>query len=205
MAAVLCLVSALCSSSFAQTPTRVDQSLQDRQALIEAAVKQLTAEAKEIDQLEEPDVKPVFTRPHPLLRNWDPDMGELVLKRMSQKLTGNDYRDTYIRWHLIEPVKAMLTDRFEQFKQTGEHKLPDDTSKLLFQLVAAMPDQIRNKWQDSEKWVPEDLAGRYWQPSQSEPGADRIPAVREGVLRRRGAESRSLSPARPNSKPLSRR
>lgn len=90
--AIAFLVLAFAPCAFAQTA-------------LDTAVEKLLAEAKALDELEEPTNPPVFERPHPAVEGISGEHAAAVLDRMSEKFTGNEYRDAYIRWHLMEVVK----------------------------------------------------------------------------------------------------
>ncbi len=82
----------------------------DASAAFDDAVAQLTAEADRLDQLDATPA-PHFTRPHPGLQGRQLEFAPLALDRIPQPFTGNAYHDAYVRWHLIETVKAWLDDR----------------------------------------------------------------------------------------------
>lgn len=147
------IVLTACPST-AQTTSQTAPTIGDQQAEIEAAIRRLTAEAEGIDRIERPEFDPVFERPHPALRDFTPDMGELVLRRMTQPLTGNDHYDIYIRWHLIEPVKSMLADRFDQYKQTGERQVSKQVDEQIIRLLRSLTAPVRIERFENEHWVP---------------------------------------------------
>lgn len=128
---------------------------------LEAVVEQLIAEAKELDELRDPAVPPVWRRPHPQMAAWDPQMGRPVLERLTQKFTGNDYRDSYVRWHLMWAVQRLLEVEFDQFRRTGRHSVPDDVGPRFVKLVQAMPEEIRGAYRLWYRHEPEDIASQY--------------------------------------------
>jgi hypothetical protein len=92
-----------------------------RTALINKAVDQLKLEALALDDFKALPTAantPKFARPHPLIKDFTEDMCLDVLDRMAQNFTGNEYRDTYIRWHLLWALdKATIDDRSEMGKR----------------------------------------------------------------------------------------
>ena len=83
----------------------------DFQAELDAAVKQLRVESENLDKAEPAaDVKPKYDRPHPLVRGWGPDRAAAVLKTITDKHSGDDQRDAYLRYHLIYVVEKHLID-----------------------------------------------------------------------------------------------
>ncbi len=137
-------------------------------AEVEKLVKQLIAEAEQLDVFEKPSPRPVFTRPHRMVRDMSVDLAPTMLKRMTGKLTGNDYRDTYIRWHMIWLVNEMLDDAFASYRQTflatgdREFSIPPDTSDRIVRLIKAMPGPLQYTFRNTTRWVPPDIAGRYF-------------------------------------------
>jgi hypothetical protein len=115
-------------------------------AALEAAIQQLVAEARELDEFEQPKMPPVYTRPHPKLRGLNPEAVSAMLQRMTGSFTGNAYRDTYIRWHLMAVVQ-----KIEQVK------LRDDGPRLV-SLVKQMPPALRVEHKQEWQWNDADLA-----------------------------------------------
>lgn len=120
-------------------------------AALSAAVEKLLIEAKELDELESPKNPPVFTRPHPALVGIGSDQAAAVLDRMAEPFTGNEYRDTYIRWHLVEVLK-----------QADAGSLRRQTQRII-KLLNAMPGPLQlpllQEWKDE----PQEIANRYHQ------------------------------------------
>lgn len=116
---------------------------------LESAVKQLTAEAKELDQFEDPKVTAVFTRPHPALTDIGGDYADEVLSRMARPFTGNEYRDTYIRWHLIDVVK-----------RAPEGEMRKSGQKIIA-IINQMPDALQADMKDEWRAEPEEIWREY--------------------------------------------
>ncbi|MEX0778079.1 MAG: hypothetical protein WD042_20435 [Phycisphaeraceae bacterium] len=117
---------------------------------IDAAVKMLTEEAMDLDAAGKPEHPAHFDRPHPALKAWTPDMAPLVLQRMQGKFTGDDHRDTYIRWHLLWVLqKAEQQDK----RQMG---------KELVKLAQMLPGPVDVKERPEHRYEPPEIASRYF-------------------------------------------
>lgn len=120
-------------------------------AQINDIVKQLTAEASqiEVEKVEDTKINPVFDRPHPLVKNLPPDAAPLVLRRILTSFTGDIYGDAYVRWHLMESVKAATP------KDLREH------SSTLANMLRNMPPTLwlpgKREFQDE----PQEIASRW--------------------------------------------
>lgn len=123
------------------------------QEKIDAAVARLIAEAEQVDQFDNPKAKITSSRRHPVVRELGPEAGQAVLRRMVQPLTGNIYRDTYIRWHLMPPVQAMLDEHFEQFVKTGKQGLPSQVSKNLVELLQMTRGDVGLERKPQRPWT----------------------------------------------------
>lgn len=128
----------------------------ERNDKIDAAIRQLRKEADDLDKTEGEVVTPVFTRPHPELKSFGSDMSMAVLLKMTGRLTGNQFRDTYIRWHLMAVVK----------------KLPEEerveSAKSLQRLVRDMPDSsVPAKEVPDHHYEPPEIAGKYFSLANS--------------------------------------
>lgn len=88
----------------AQPPAQHNALDQPQAQKLEKAVQALMAEAAQLQE-NQPKVKPRFDRPHPALADLGPRMARPVLDRMVEPFTGDEYGDTYVRWHLMELVK----------------------------------------------------------------------------------------------------
>ena len=74
-------------------------------ARIQEGVTRLIEDAGLIEDFNPKGPLPHLRRPHPALAGWDVSMVGDVLDRMLESFTGNAYRDTYIRWHLMWVVR----------------------------------------------------------------------------------------------------
>lgn len=125
----------------------------EQATMVQAAIKQLLAEARELDDLKQPKTTAVFTRPHPSLKGWGPEMANEALSRMLDSFTGNDYRDTYVRWHLMAVVKtASQSDR----RNHGDRLV------TLIKKAAAMDDLKAQAEQPEYTPEPADVAAKWW-------------------------------------------
>jgi hypothetical protein len=117
---------------------------------ITKAIQQLVLEAKDLDVLTKPTNPAVFSRPHPTLRGLGPEASLEALNRMLTGFTNNEYRDTYIRWHLAEVVKkAAQSDR-------------EETGKRLVKLVKQMPGPLAVKEVTDHRYEPKEVAEQYF-------------------------------------------
>jgi hypothetical protein len=155
---------------------------------LDSAVRQLTAEAKELDQLEDPKSTPVFTRPHPSLAGLGGDYADEILSRMSKPFTGNDYRDSYIRWHLVEVVK-----------QAPEGELKKSGAKIIA-LVNQMPEALEVELRDEWRAEPEDIWRQYnelWRQTRTEvgyPPFERVYWGRDALKHMAPARAKEMEP-----------
>jgi hypothetical protein len=122
------------------------------QPALDTAIEKLVAEAAELDELEAPKNPPVFTRPHPALVGVGGDLAPAVLDRMSGKFTGNEYRDTYIRWHLMEIIKRS--------DEGAPGSLRREAPRII-KLINSMPGPLQlpllQEWKDE----PEEISRQY--------------------------------------------
>jgi len=133
------------SQSSSSGPSREEQINQ-----LDNAIERLVAEAKQVDKVDNPKPEPTFDRPHPRLEGLSGDLAEVVLDRMATEYTGNAYRDTYVRWHLVKiAMKA------------PQGLLRDSTDRIL-KLIRAMPGPLRVELKKEWRDKPEDIAERYW-------------------------------------------
>lgn len=122
------------SNPSASNKAEMDKKLTD-------AVATLLKEANALENVNE-DPKPRFTRPHPVMATWGSEMSLPVLSRMIQPFTGNDYRDTYIRWHLMWAVKKIDdADRIQM-------------SQRLTRLVSELPGPLNVKKRQDRRYEP---------------------------------------------------
>ena len=169
--------------------------------LLRAAVAQLDAEARQIEVWQTPtEHPPQFARPHPALKQIEASMHKTVLARMVRPFTGNEYRDTYIRWHLLTVyLRAPVADR------------RDDTAQLvaLFNLIPdeAVPGVARKQ---EHYYEPADLWALYrrlsagpsmtvgYPPFQKHISGDRVfkllPAERQAQYRANWAMAAKIKP-----------
>ena len=70
---------------------------------LDSVIKALVADANAITDVKANE--PCFTRPHPAIAGWGPEMAVPVAIRIREKFAGNVYRDTFVRWHLMWAVR----------------------------------------------------------------------------------------------------
>lgn len=142
--AALLLAAAVEAQTPASQPSRADNA-----ARLRVAIEQLVLEAKDLDNLETPKNLPKFSRPHPALKTFDADMVQDTLNRMLQPFTGNEYRDTYIRWHLMWAVKKVN----ESQRRDSAHKLVE--------LFRMMPGGLNVAYKSEAHWEPLEIYQKY--------------------------------------------
>lgn len=143
---VVCAACVLMQASVSIADT-VSAANKDR---LQATLQALKTEAGLIDNLSTGSPKPRFTRPHPALRSLGADMAIPVLIEMSRRLDSNDYRDTFIKWHLMYVVKK--ADRADR------RAVADRLTRLLKE----MPGQIKVGRREPYDDQPEEIAEKYW-------------------------------------------
>lgn len=120
-----------------------------RRERFHAAVAKLVAEANDLDNFEAIKNPPVFTRPHPALKEFGPETATEALNYSLQQLAGNEYRDTYIRWHLLWVIS----------------KVPDDERKAtgpkLTALARMLPGPLNVKARVEARWEPQEIYDKY--------------------------------------------
>ncbi|MCE9592061.1 MAG: hypothetical protein K8S99_16255 [Planctomycetes bacterium] len=122
---------------------------------IARVVAELMKEAQELDNYDKPDSPAHFTRPHPAVSTLGGEASLDVLDRMLQPFLGNEYRDTYIRWHLMNVVSRT---RQQDRKATGPR---------LIQLLNNMPGPIGGKERPTHRYEPPDIASHYFSLANS--------------------------------------
>lgn len=148
---VACLLMIFAAApAVAQTAPAATQPAKAAASPIDRAVIELIKEANDLDDIEKPDAKPYFSRPHPVISTLGNEVSLQALDRMLLPFTTNEYRDTYIRWHLMSIVnRTSAADR----KATGP--------KLLA-LLKAMPGPLDAKTRPERRYEPEEIANKYF-------------------------------------------
>lgn len=150
-----CLAWLPCSTVLAQPQASNATTRQ-----LETVIDQLIKEANDLDELDTQKVKhkPVFERPHPLIEKWDAtSMGPAVLDRLGGKFTDNDYRDTYIRWHLIYMVKQRSHSLLTDYLKSGKYDQPKDVGAKALDLLRSMPPDLNRPWKRDYTYEPYDI------------------------------------------------
>ncbi len=121
------------------------------EATVREATAALTAEAKQLDKLiADTDPQPKFERLHPKLKGLSGDAAPVALEAMGERFTGNPYRDTYVRWHLMHVVR-----------KAGPGGLRGEGEKLVT-LIQAMPGALKKKLKRYRIWRPKEIASQYF-------------------------------------------
>jgi hypothetical protein len=124
-------------------PSTADAALTNHaiQERLAKAVAELIKEANTLEDVTKGPM-PKFKRPHPMLATWGPEMSLAALSRMTQPFTGNEYRDIYVRWHLLWVVQKVNDSQRRQMSQR------------LTQLVEHLPGALSVKKRPEVKHEP---------------------------------------------------
>jgi hypothetical protein len=123
------------------------------------AIKQLTEEAKTLDDLDDRSAK--FSRPHPLVRNWKADQAAKVLSKIPDRFTGDPRRDAYVRYHLIYIVEKHFVEALTAWSETGKYEPDPNVVKRIESLTSTLPDNIEAEPRQPFTHVPEEIFDRY--------------------------------------------
>jgi len=118
---------------------------------LEEAIGKVEEEAKLLDQYEDvpEDFEPHFNRPHPAIQGIGGTSAGATLRRMVQPFTGNEFRDTYIRWHLLNIVRQAPDD---DLRESGP---------LIVRLLQMMPGPLNVERRQERKYVPPEIWQEY--------------------------------------------
>lgn len=122
---------------------------------VDLVFDQLIAEARELDRVKQVEHRMVTGRPHYLVESLSAEDGPAVLKRMAEKLTGDPFRDAYIRWHLMPVVQDWLNHRYAAQDQPESTSDDREAFKALRSLFRSMPGEA-----DTPYVSPYDEAGK---------------------------------------------
>ncbi|MHC4994728.1 MAG: hypothetical protein ACYTGQ_06690 [Planctomycetota bacterium] len=137
-------VHAQAPSSSAPKLTVAEQSQE-----IGDAIAQLTREAKELGDVKDPDVPPRFSRPHPKLNAIKVDVTDGIMARIDKSFVGKDYNDTYVRWHLLKPLRDAPNESLAPYR------------KKIYDLMVKLPPRLRVERMDENTYEPMDVR-REW-------------------------------------------
>ena len=116
---------------------------------IERAVDFLIAQSEAFDPKYDGPERLTFTRPNGPVGQLKVEDGPRIVDRMRKSLTGNDIRDSYVRWHLMHVVlKARPEDR---------KKIADDLMSVAKTLKAYIKPEFRPDHRDE----PEEIGREY--------------------------------------------
>lgn len=133
----------------------------DPEALLERVIAQLTAEAEDLDEFGDDRETPETSRPHPLIEGHERELAMPALERMQDEFTGNEYRDTYVRWHLLWAGKQLMEQQLERYFDVGEHELPAGTTQRLLELLRGMPEPIQWERLPEYRYEPREKRSEY--------------------------------------------
>ena len=115
---------------------------------LDRAIDALIVDTKAITNIES-ETAPHFSRPHPAVADWGPEMALPAAIRMRDKFTDKLYRDTYIRWHLMWVVKKAGESNSREIApllaQLADH-LPGDLRLSRKALYRQEPQGAYQKW-----------------------------------------------------------
>src|SRR5688500_12880333 len=115
-----------------------------------AAVEELKKEAAEGFR-EGTTFQVDIARPHRVIAPISPKLAQQALRAMSGKLTGQPYRDAFIRYHLMDVVnRALLEEGTEPF------------IKPLLQLATNIPDDPKIELKPWWVFDPQEIGQRHW-------------------------------------------
>jgi hypothetical protein len=127
----------------------------ERIARIEVVAKELMKEANELDNFDNAAAQAVFTRPHPAVSTLRSEYALDILDRMAKPFTGNEFRDTYIRWHFMFVVKNA--------PQEEKEKMGERLVALIKTSPGAIEAEERREWY----WDPEEIGRKWWELQSS--------------------------------------
>ncbi|MDX1681519.1 MAG: hypothetical protein R3336_00230 [Phycisphaeraceae bacterium] len=119
---------------------------------IAVAIQDIKEEAENLEHYGpelDRDKQAIFRRPHPALSGLGPETAVEVARRMIKSYTGNNTRDTYIRYHLIEIIKMC------------PEKDRKATYPMLHRLLKNLPGSVQIPMRPVRQYVPPEL-WRKW-------------------------------------------
>lgn len=149
--AALCIPAATASAQAAADKATAP-SEDDRPAVFKAVIDQLEAEARELEVWKtKPKVAPYFARPHKQVARLSIDDTAMILARLRKPFTGNEYRDSYIRWHLMHVIK-----------QASDEQL-STAAPALIDLLKQLPGPLQGTVRDEVRRVPPENYSKWYQ------------------------------------------
>ena len=113
---------------------------------VDAAFTQLVNEANDLGTIKSPEHRAVFSRPHRVIDSLQPEDGAIVIPRLAEKLTGDPYGDTYIRWHCMPLVQAYFQALVIQADGSEPHPLPREVTNALRDLFKHLPPEAKARY-----------------------------------------------------------
>ena len=127
------------------TALRADTS-KDHDTRVDAVFEQLINEANDLGTVKNPEHRANFKRPHRVARTLKPEDGPAVLERMAGELTGDDYGDVYIRWHLMPVIQDWLQVRATSADSSTDSTLTAEHVKVMRDLFRHMPPEAEPRY-----------------------------------------------------------
>ena len=156
--------------------------------LIDRALEQLMREAQSLDKSDNGSSTPVPHRPAGAVAQIPTSAAGAVLQRMAGKLTGDDFRDTYIRWQLMDVVNR--ADAATLAKNSNQ----------LAALLQALPSAMKTGYKQEYRYEPPEIAARWWKLWHESKYLDGYPPFqreyhgRDALNNAKGAEKERLKP-----------
>ncbi len=122
----------------------VYSQVDDTTSRVDAAIEQLINEANDLGTIKSPEHRAVMSRPHRVLESLNSEDGPTVIKRMAEKLTGDTYGDTYIRWHLIPFIQQYL--HAHAISEQADEPLPAEVTRALRDLFKHLPPEAEARY-----------------------------------------------------------
>ncbi len=141
---VLCCL--WCIGLFLQATSLYAATENDDTSRIDAAFEQLINEANDLGTVKQPEHRANFKRPHRVVLALKAEDGPVILERMAGELTGDDYRDTYIRWHLMPVIHAWLGSRATSADESSDASLTAQQVKIMQDLFRRMPPEAEPRY-----------------------------------------------------------
>ncbi len=141
---VLCCL--LCTALLLQATCLHADVASDAASRIDAAFEQLINEANDLGTVKQPEHRANFKRPHRAVRALKAQDGPVILERMAGKLAGDDYGDTYIRWHLMPAIETWLGSRATSADESSDASLTVQQVKIIQDLFRSMPPEAEPRY-----------------------------------------------------------
>jgi hypothetical protein len=116
---------------------------------LEQAIEQLTKEANSLETIHTSETIKLLARPHPAVAGLKQTTLAQLAERICERFTGNELKDTYIRYHLIYPLTQ--ADRTALAPLAGK----------LVEMVKYLPVEMTFDSRPQVTFDPPDIGKRY--------------------------------------------